>query len=40
MLNELFKFPIVMIDGDNEERKAAENRLIGKEMTKVEENMI
>ncbi len=30
MLNELFKFPIVMIDGDNEERKAAENRLIGK----------
>lgn len=30
MLNELFKFPIVMIDGDNEERKAAENRLMNK----------
>lgn len=30
MINELFKFPIVMIDGDNEERKSAENRLLGK----------
>lgn len=28
-MRELFKFPIVMIDGDNEERKSASNRLMG-----------
>jgi len=30
MMNELFNFPIVMIDGDNEERKSAEDRLLGR----------
>lgn len=30
MMKELFKFPIVMVDYDNEERKSAEDRLLGK----------
>jgi len=30
MIKELFRFPIVMIDGDNEERKSAENKLLGR----------
>lgn len=31
MLQELFKFPIVMIDGDNEDRKNADKELLGKD---------
>ena len=30
MIKELFKFPIVMIDGDNEEKKLEENELTGR----------
>ena len=42
MMKELFKFPIVMIDGDNEERKlkSPEYRLLGKDEEPVEYDMI
>lgn len=36
ILTKLFRFPIIMIDGDNEERKMEKNKLMDKEEAEVD----
>jgi hypothetical protein len=40
MINQLFRFPIVMVDGDNEEKKTRTQRIMGKEDEEYDMDMV